>query len=110
MNIDDEIKLEITLEEADKKFIEVLGECFFKYFKGSILKYNFILDTILILMQASKEQKAFIRLICETLGLQEGEVRFLMNLATCILEEDSMSYMQIIERVPIIHHQFIIIY
>ena len=100
IDLDDEIKLEITLEEADKKFIEVLGECFFKYFKGSILKYNFILDTILILMQASKEQKAFIRLICETLGLQEGEVRFLMNLATCILEEDSMSYMQIIERVP----------
>lgn len=99
IGLENESELVLEIEE-DKNFVEALGEMFFKYFKGSKLRYNFILDALLILMQASQQQKEFMHLICEALGLRQGEVNFLIQLAECILEEDSISYMQLVERVP----------
>ncbi len=91
---------EIDEIKKDESFIRLLGETFLKYFRGSKLKYNFILDMLLLLMRANDTQKEFMVLICESLGIRNIEIIFLMNLATCILEEDSESYMQLIERVP----------
>lgn len=99
------IELENKNESLDEikvndNFIELLGELFLKYFKGSILRYNFVLDALLVLMKANKMQKEFMGLLCEVLGFQEAEIIFLMNLAECLLEEDSLSYMQLIEKAP----------
>lgn len=97
-----DIELEHLEEEEllpiDK--VEVIGEVFLKYFRGDKLKYNFVLDTLLILMSANDTQMDFVQLVCENLELKEEEISFLIALATCILEEDTASYMHLIERVP----------
>lgn len=95
----DEVLIEIG-ETEEQNFVETLGESFLKYFKENDLKYNFILDLLLLLIQATSVQTEFAWLIGKKLGIQEKEFNFLMNLATCILEEDSNSYMQLIERAP----------
>lgn len=99
VDLNDEILIEISEIEA-QNFAKALGENFLKYFRENELKYNFVLDLLLLLMKATKVQKEFASLIGESLGIGEREYNFLMNLATCILEEDSNSYMQLIERAP----------
>lgn len=94
------IELDYAMETAEKNYVGAIGGIFLKYFRTSELKYNFVLDLLLLLMQASDVQKHFMWLICENLEFKEPEISFLMNLATCILEEDSTSYMQLIERAP----------
>lgn len=89
-----------VIDASEKNFINTVGEVFIKYFRHSELKYNFVLDLLLLLMQANTVQKQCITLICLNLGLKEAEINFLMQLATCILDEDSESYMQLIEKAP----------
>ena len=80
--------------------IEAIGELFVKYFKKSSLKYHFMLDTLLLLMKASEVQLHFVHLLCEVLELDSEEVSFLIDFATCIVDEDDINYMRLIERVP----------
>ncbi|WP_054740948.1 hypothetical protein [Cellulosilyticum ruminicola] len=87
-------------ETEEQNFAQALGENFLKYFRGNELRYNFIFDLFLILMKATKVQKDFVWLMGANLGINEKELNFLMNLGMSILEEDSSSYMQLIERVP----------
>lgn len=80
--------------QADETFA---GE-FVKEFKYSKLKYNFIVDSFILIASAGTPQKYSVELvseICEMLLINKKEVNFLVNVALSILEQKSDIYMNI---------------
>lgn len=85
--------------EIDEQFAEE----FVRQFKGSPLRYNFIVDALMLVTNVShpcSEHIEFISEICEILCINQKEVTFLSQMALSILEQDSKRYMEAVEKTP----------
>lgn len=77
---------------------EVFAGEFVKQFKHSELKYNFVVDSFIVIASAGTPEKhsvEFISEICEALLLNKKEVEFLVHVTLSILEQNSDIYSDI---------------
>lgn len=103
-------KVEMTLEEVQKGKIIALGDCedpfmtqLIHTIRSSHLKYNLILECLLILLigiNTNDEQLELLSEFCEGLDIDEDKFNFLGDMALAILQQESEAYMRLIERLP----------
>ncbi|WP_123053860.1 right-handed parallel beta-helix repeat-containing protein [Clostridium sp. JN-1] len=80
---------------------ETFASEFVKQFKYSELKYNFVVDSLIVIASAGTPEKhsvEFISEICEILLLNKKEVEFLVHVTLSILEQDSDIYSSISDK------------
>lgn len=89
-NINDYIKKAL---EIDDKFAEE----FVRQFKDNDLKYNFIVDALVLISSVGSLEKRdmeFVSEICDILAISKDDVRFYSNMALGIVEQDSEKFIE----------------
>lgn len=87
-NINDYIKK--ALEINDK-----FAEEFLRQFKDNKLKYNFVVDALVLLLNIGSPEKKdveFISEICDMFALSKEDIQFYSNMAIGIVEQDSEKF------------------
>lgn len=86
------LRMALSVEIED--FVNFTGEC-----KEIDLKYNFVLDAIILIGVEEKKEEQ-IRLVvgfCEALGIAKEEIRYLATMAKAILEMNDSAYIDAYE-------------
>ena len=89
---EDFLRMALSIEIED--FVNFTGEC-----KELSLKYNFVLDAIILIGLKEKKEEQF-RLLagfCEALGITKEEMRYLAMMAKAILEMSESAYVDAYE-------------
>ena len=87
-----------TLNDYVKKALEIddkFAEEFVRQFKDNELKYNFVVDALVLVSSVgspNKKDVEFISEICDMLAISKDEVRFFSNMALGIVEQDSKKF------------------
>ena len=92
------IELSISINDYIKRALEIddkFAEDFIRQFKDSDLKYNFIVDALILISSIGTPEKKdveFVSEICDILAIEKKELSELVRLAFIILEQSSHEY------------------
>ncbi|MGG7199251.1 right-handed parallel beta-helix repeat-containing protein [Clostridium butyricum] len=93
-NINDYIKKAL---ELDDKF----AENYVRQFKDNDLKYNFVVDALILISSIgtpAKKDVEFVSEICDILAVSKNEVDFYSNMALGVIEQDSEKFIDSSDR------------
>lgn len=87
LTAEDFLRMALSVEIED--FVNFTGEC-----KELTLKYNFVLDAIILIGVKEKKEEQIRLLVgfCEALGITKEEIRYLAAMAKAILETSESAY------------------
>lgn len=92
VSVEDYLRMALDIEIGE--YVDFVSEC-----KNSILKYRFILDSIIITAvdERREDQIKLIAEFCESLGIEKRELEYLTTMAKAILEISNSGYMDAYE-------------
>lgn len=87
-----------TINDYIKKALEIndkFAEDFIRQFKDNELKYNFVVDTLILISSVgspAKRDMEFVSEICDILAIEKNKLSEILRLATIILEQNNEEY------------------